>query len=683
MAAASIDPLAHFLDAILRRDGRKPVPLISTRIDVTIRGGLAFVTTERTFRNIEQKPIEATMTFPVPVDATLCALTANIDGRTLTAAARARNEARQTYETAIGEGKSAILHEELLKGIHMLSVGQVRPGGQIAVTDTWTAPLSFVKDTRQLRIPTSVGEIYGRSPLPVSDDLVTGGFTHEATIGIACEDGTASLMQAGPMIGGRYHVTLDAPIDISVTGWRECRLAGVAADGRQVTLDIAPAPVVDASLDIDVLFDRSGSMNERATGYAEIDDSKFAVAKAGLMATTCDDIRPSDQMRLWEFSDQVEFLGQASGADCEALVRSIHEPGGGTEIGRAFDAAIALGKAQNVIVVTDGKSWAFDPQRLARTGMRVTAVLIGEDAIEAGIAHLAGMTGGQVFIASGADSAKAIAAALAAARLPHQPSAPLPDKPGHVELFRRGACIVATWGAAAEGQASLAARQIGATAAMLAIPLMPMDAAAKLAEAEGIVCHLTSLVLVNEAGERHEGLPATRKVGLAAPRTAPVASAQRFMSLLDSDDDVRASSRRLCEAARAPVAERHAAALRAAAAQESRRRVGRLQEEQSRRPVDLRRMADRIDWDADPEALRQGDLVGLLPDVAALIQWAAQLPAIVALAGKLGISPVALIVGLLARQARGHSRSSSRLARAVLGRASDAEIAAACGTIGL
>ena len=46
------------------------------------------------------------------------------------------------------------------------------------------------------------------------------------------------------------------------------------------------------------------------------------------------------------------------------------------------------------------------------------------------------------------------------------------------------------------GAAALSAGLIGATAAMLAIPGMTDVAAAKLAEAEGIVCHLTSLVLV-------------------------------------------------------------------------------------------------------------------------------------------------------------------------------------------
>src|SRR5262249_33683800 len=85
--------------------------------------------------------------------------------------------------------------------------------------------------------------------------------------------------------------------------------------------------------------------------------------------------------------------------------------------------------------------------------------------------------------------------------------------------------LVATWGSHAADTPSADARLIGATAAMLAIPLLPADAAAELAAREGIVCHLTSLVLVDEAGTRHEGITATRKVELSAPRAAAPASA--------------------------------------------------------------------------------------------------------------------------------------------------------------
>jgi hypothetical protein len=664
MPTTIIDPLEQFLSSLA--GDAEPIPLVATRIDVAIRGGLACVTTERTFRNSEKQSIEATMTFPVPVDATLCALTARIDGRALNAVAQVRREARESYEAAIDKGKAAVLHGELLKGIHMLSVGHVRPGSDIMVTDTWTAPLSFMDATPRLRIPTTVGEIYGRSPLSSSDDLVTGDTVHHASIGIVCESGTASLPSGRQPKDGRYDVTLDAPIDIVIAGWSAQALEGIAADGRKVTLDIAPAAKTDAGLDIDLLLDHSGSMAERAAGSLDASASKFQVAKAGLLAAARDRLKPADRLRLWEFNDKVDFIGEAMGAASELLVRRLRSPDGGTEIALAFDAVIKSGTARDVVIVTDGKSWAFDPQALARSGLRVTAVLIGEDALEAGIAHLAGMTGGQVFIATGCDAGIAIAAALGAARAPFAPSPAINGTPVRVETFRRGARVTAMWGAKARGKASVAARQIGATAAALAIPLMNEKAAAKLAAAEGIVTHLTSLVLIDEAGERCAGLPASRKVALSAPKTGvlyclgPIDWDAPDLESSGSQPQRRMSAKR--ELGDNAMLFPHPAPKPSRA---------------------LDQFVDRIDWDADPEALRRGDLSGVPPEAVLAIHVAAKSPEIVAFAAALKLDPIVVVIGLLARAAGGSNRSAQRLARAILGATQEEAVATVMHEIGL
>src|SRR5215468_9091187 len=89
-------------------------------------------------------------------------------------------------------------------------------------------------------------------------------------------------------------------------------------------------------------------------------------------------------------------------------------------------------------------------------------------------------------------------------RAPHRVAAPIEGSPSRVETLRRGGRLTATWSTpATPAAASAEARLIAATAAMLAIPLMSQEAAAELAAREGIVCHLTSLVLVDEAGTRH------------------------------------------------------------------------------------------------------------------------------------------------------------------------------------
>jgi hypothetical protein len=262
-----VDPLKQFREGVRALVGgdERPVPLVSTAFAVEIRGGIAAVTSVRTFRNQESQDIEPTMTFPVPVDAVLCSLKARIDGRELVAVAAPKKEARETYEVAIDSGKSAVLHEELIKGVHMLSVGRVAPGAEVVVTSTFVVPLSFAGDRPGLRIPITVGEIFGRSPLLDSDDLAISDHEHRASLTIACDNGKATLLGASkPNEAGVFDVLLDAPIDIAVSGWQPQELKGRAADGRELRLRVSPIERSNANLDADVLLDRSGSMNESA-----------------------------------------------------------------------------------------------------------------------------------------------------------------------------------------------------------------------------------------------------------------------------------------------------------------------------------------------------------------------------------------------------------------------------------
>jgi hypothetical protein len=57
---------------------------------------------------------------------------------------------------------------------------------------------------------------------------------------------------------------------------------------------------------------------------------------------------------------------------------------------------------RDIVLVTDGKSHALDVGKLARSGVRFTVVLIGEDSLEANVGHLAAVTGGEIFVPDGA-----------------------------------------------------------------------------------------------------------------------------------------------------------------------------------------------------------------------------------------------------------------------------------------
>src|SRR5262249_37883722 len=108
-------------------------------------------------------------------------------------------------------------------------------------------PLTHVDGRGFLRIPLTVGDIYGRSGLPDCDELVHGGPAGMAALTVNCQDGTVKLV-GGELNEGRGCVPLDAPIDLEVSGWKSKDLDGRAADGREVILRVEPAPSRAAAL---------------------------------------------------------------------------------------------------------------------------------------------------------------------------------------------------------------------------------------------------------------------------------------------------------------------------------------------------------------------------------------------------------------------------------------------------
>jgi len=393
--------------------GHRPVPLVSTAYDIQISGGLAAVVARRTFRNSEAASIEAALTFPLPIHAVLYDLEARVGDRVLKAAAREKSDARAVYKAAIDRGKTAVLHEELIRGIHLLSIGHIAPGTEIEVTARLALSLSQVDGRVYLRLPMTVGDVYGRSGLPDSDDLIHGGPVLAAEVTVRCDCGEAHLIGAS-LVDGRTTVSLDAPIVVEVEGWQSRPLLGTAADGRIVRLDVEPSPRGSGAIDAAVLIDRSGSMDRPCSGGIGI--SKHAAALLGL-SDAGDDLAAHDSLHLWEFDDTVRDIGRSDAKGWRTLLTRLNGPSGGTEIGAAIGAVIARSPARDNLLVTDGKSHAIDVQALAKQARRVTVVLIGEDSLDANVGHLAVQTGGDIFVTDGAAVAGAVRSAMRAIRL--------------------------------------------------------------------------------------------------------------------------------------------------------------------------------------------------------------------------------------------------------------------------
>jgi len=671
---------------------QQPIPLVGTRFDVSINNGLATVSTKRTFRNCETQSIEATITFPVPVHAVLFSLEVRIEGRLLKACAQSKTQARDTYEEAIERGKAAVLHEEVLRGVHMLSVGHIAPGAEIEVTTIWAITLANVISGGHLRIPLTVGDIYGCSGLTDSDELTHGGSVQTGELNVECLDGAVTRL-GGRLDSGRAEVPLNAPIDLLVTGWVPHDLRGRAADGRDVILRIEPFSAGDAFLDIALVIDHSGSMAEVCSS-AHLSLTKHQAVSSGLQAIAGTLYR-SDIIDVWEFSNTLRHIGvsQASG-DMPArlpmetdkkligLMQGLSDPSGGTEIGAALAGITAQSKAPDILLITDGKSHALDVQALARTGRRFSVVLIGEDSLEANVGHLAAITGGDIFVASGGDLTGALSAALSSLRAPHQNAREIAGAPNHIEVNRSKMFLTAQWRTAGEPvEDTLGARAASAIAASLVLPFLDKETATQLAEAEGLVTHLTSLILVDEVTATQSGIPASRKIALPSPRTA-LLSDSMDQPMFCRAGVMEDSAPRFQRAYSEPQASgpRRSFSLFGGLRSFLRGRVEKSADDQTKRNAELAEnllpaellvhfslLAEMIDWDVAPNRLQVGDLSVLDFGVAVEILIYAHATKFMQIAQQLQIEPIVLLIGIIAEVHSPRNRSAARIAKAIIG----------------
>jgi len=661
-AQSEIDPLKSFMAGAFDAGTRRPCPLIATRFDVIIDGGLAVVATSRTFRNVERSSIEVTITFPVPVHAVLFALEARTGERVLKAHVRRKDQARADYEEALERGKSAVLHEEVLRGVHMLSVGHLAPNAEIEVRATWAMPLTNVNGHGRLTIPLTVGDVYGRSGLADSDELIHGGLLQAGTLTVDCRDGTATLL-GSRLQDGQAAISLNAPVEIEVAGWTPRDLPGRAADGGSVTLRIAPHGGGEAALDLALIIDHSGSMNERLSGaHGAVSKHQAAVAA---LATAAQWFSAADIADLWEFDDNPGHIGSTRDAPLRGLIASLSVPHGGTEIGRALECVIARSAARDVLLITDGKSHALDVQALAQSGRRFSVVLIGSDSLEARVGHLAALSGGEIFVAASADIAAVVAAAIRALRHPRDASSSadaIREHRGGMELSAR-----LKSGDASSDQ-TIESRAAAAVVANLRLSGLSENAAAALAEAEGLVTHLTSLILVDEAAAAQDGIPSTRKIALRAPDTfndlmaaalPPASRAMMAMPFKRMRPSATGTTRSFHIGGGSPS--------RPASDDNFSLRAFMASPPTAPPQDDIAALSAQIDWDNAPGRLHKGDLSSLDRNLGRIIRDLAKDAACVDWAKKIGCTPVVLVIGLLASAAAGRSRSAERVARGIIG----------------
>lgn len=136
------------------------LPLKHTEVKAEISGFTAEVSVTQVFANSASAPIEAVYVFPLPENAAVNDLTLTIGDRVIKGQIKKREEARQVYEAAKAQGKTAALLDQERPNIFTQSVANIQPGHEIRVTLKYLQDLAYDHGEYRFVFPMTVGPRY-------------------------------------------------------------------------------------------------------------------------------------------------------------------------------------------------------------------------------------------------------------------------------------------------------------------------------------------------------------------------------------------------------------------------------------------------------------------------------------------------------------------------------------------
>ena len=274
-------------------DGRT-LPLTASALRADASAGIARVTLEQRFENPYDEPLAVTYSLPLPLEGAVSGFAFQIGDRRIVGEVDRRAAARERFEEALAEGRTAALLEQDRSTLFTQEVGNVPPHTSIVAEITIDQRLIWIDGGAwEWRFPTVVAPRYlgapGRVPdaARVSQDVADGplpvrmsltlGIRDRLPLGARAESPSHSIH--GAALPGRLEITLaedgGARLDRDVVvRWavaapevglsvNVARKAGAEAAYGLVTLVPPRAEARPRAVrrDLIVLLDTSGSMS--------------------------------------------------------------------------------------------------------------------------------------------------------------------------------------------------------------------------------------------------------------------------------------------------------------------------------------------------------------------------------------------------------------------------------------
>src|SRR6516164_5266870 len=125
MPRRATEPFGLF---VILESKRVILPLKGVECDFSVVSGIAEVSLTQIFRQDNPKALDCEYLFPLPADASVYSCEADINGRTIRAQVRERQEARQLAAEKKAAGFRTALVESERENLFTLRLGNVQPG---------------------------------------------------------------------------------------------------------------------------------------------------------------------------------------------------------------------------------------------------------------------------------------------------------------------------------------------------------------------------------------------------------------------------------------------------------------------------------------------------------------------------------------------------------------------------
>ena len=109
----------------------RALPLLSTSLTADASGGVARVVVEQRFHNPHAEPLAVTYSLPLPADGAVSGFSFRIGGRRVVGEVDRKKAARERYEQALVEGRSAAILEQDRSSLFTQEIGNIPPGEEI------------------------------------------------------------------------------------------------------------------------------------------------------------------------------------------------------------------------------------------------------------------------------------------------------------------------------------------------------------------------------------------------------------------------------------------------------------------------------------------------------------------------------------------------------------------------